>query len=156
GAFAAWNYFPINDSNTVGFLVHGSISQNNFGMTRGIATKMNQNSSFDPQNQGYVTVDSSWVNLTRQGKNAKVFDWQVDTPNGSGLQAFGRLLSSSNRFALCMAKRVFNEVCARDQSPYSDVKNEVTEQLAKSFQEKNYNLRELFVDAALHPKCQVK
>jgi len=146
GAFAQWNF--------EGFLVHGSLHRNRLDMdSNGIANKMNRNQQvFQP---GYSTTDSSWINFATRGKNVAHFGWDSSQPiSGVGTQSFGRLLANSERFSLCMARRAFVEVCQRSQSPYKDVATPEMIELAQVFKSSGYNLRELFIAVATHPKCE--
>jgi hypothetical protein len=146
GAFAQWNF--------EGFLVHGSLHRNRLNMdANGIASKMNRNQQVFPS--GYTTTSSSWINFANRGKNVSHFGWDSSqSVSGSGTQSFGRLLANSERFSLCMAKRAFVEVCQRSQSPYKDVTTPEIMELAQVFKSSGYNLRELFIAAAVHSKCQ--
>lgn len=144
GAFAKWHF----DGQ---FLIHGSLHPNRRGMdAQGIATKMNQNSQVFPN--GYRTQDDSWINYATRNKNAEHFTWQGAT-QGRGLRSFAQIVADSDRFALCMAKRVFNEVCSRSLSPYKNVSNSVTRELAQDFKSSGYNLRKLFIAAVTHRGC---
>jgi hypothetical protein len=146
GAFAQWNYN--------GFLIHGSLHRNRREMdANGIAVKMNRNAEEFPS--GYVTQDSSWVNNATRGKNVSHFSWSNTVPNsGTGAGSFGRLLANSDRFAQCMARRAFVEVCQRSQSVFKDVNTPVVLELAKTFKSSGYKLKELFIAAATHQKCE--
>jgi hypothetical protein len=146
GAFAQWHH----DGN---FLIHGSLHPNRRGMSQeGIANKYNQNAQ--EFSSGYQTQDASWVNNALRGKNIPHFGWSETSPSqGVGAQAFGQLLAGSDRFTKCMAKRVFTEVCQRSQSVFKNLDAEEILELAQQFKKNRYNLRQLFISAASHPKC---
>lgn len=147
GAFAMWNFDD--------FMVHGSLHQGRRGMNaQGIANKMNQNAEVYPS--GFQVTNTSWVNYATRGKNVEHFGWPQNQSSGTGVASFAKLLAESERFPLCMAKRAFNEICRRAESPLKNVSNPITKDLAQQFVKSGYNLRELFIAAAKHPECLIK
>ena len=150
GAFARWNFNNVAN----GFLVYGGLHPGRFGMNaNGIANKMNQNANEFPG--GYQTVNDSWVNYATRGKNANKFAWGSDNPQiGQGAGSFGQLLSSSQRFAQCMARRSIVEICQRSQNVFINLDHPAVSKLAQTFIQSNYNLRELFIATSLAEVCK--
>lgn len=153
GAFAHLNYDMGRN-----ILVSGSLIPNDLGMQNGIARKYNLNNEYA---SGYVTTDSSWVNNATRDLNQAQFAWKdssggrspASVAGGTGTQSFGRLVANSDRFALCMAKRAFNEVCQRSQSPLEKVDLPEIKQVADSFVQSGYKLRQLYISAVQNPRC---
>ena len=119
-----------------------------------VLNKLNRNATVYPG--GYVTTNDSWVNHAARGVNATQFGWRgLDkvTPanSGTGVGDFGRLVANSQRFSTCMAKRVFKSVCRKD---LADSEIAVYASLGTQFESLNYNLRNLYQIAALHPRCK--
>jgi hypothetical protein len=109
--------------------------------------KLNKNNNFFPG--GYVTTDNSWLNLWITGPNAGV-GWN-GAASGNGARAFGQMLSQSNAFSQCMAKRVFKRVCLREPS---SAENTTIERLAGDFAASGrYNMKDLFAAVATLPQC---
>lgn len=146
GAFAKWNFE--NDE-----AVHSSVRRGNSN-AQGIMNKMNQNNTVYPG--GYITVDDSWINNADRGSNATVLGWRgldgrTPASTGMGVNTFGRLIANSQRFSSCMAKRVFESVCRKD---IGDTDFSVYTAMGVQFEASNYNLKKLFQDAALNPRCK--
>lgn len=146
GAWAKWNF----DDNT---MVQTTV-RNRGANSQGIINKMNQNNSVYPG--GYVTTDDSWVNNAIRGVNVTTFGWRgldgrTPSSSGMGVNSFGRLIANSQRFSTCMAKRVFETVC-RKTLPSTELAS--LEALGIQFENTNYNLKQLFQMAALHPLCK--
>lgn len=148
GAWAKWDFDPDN-----GMAVHTAVRNRNAN-GQGILNKMNQNNQVYPG--GYVTIDDSWVNNAIRGVNNSTFGWRgldrVSLANsGNGVNSFGRLVANSQRFSTCMAKRVFKSVCRKD---LPDAEISVYAVMGTQFESMNYNLKNLFQLAALHPRCK--
>ena len=106
-----------------------------------VAPKFNQNA----QNfaDGYVTTDDGWINLWSTGQNA-VIGWNGAT-EGNGPAAYGQMLTATDTFPVCMARRVYATVCLKalaDVAP-ADVKT-----LADSFKTDQFNVKRLFARTA--------
>lgn len=102
----------------------------------------------DTYEDGYNTVDDSWINFLPKGLNASMGFKGVDAKGeirGKGLVDFGKMIGSADEFARCAVKRAWASVClARPR--FSD--SEKVESLAKGFAGDNYNLKNLFVSTA--------
>ncbi len=146
GAWARWDF----DNNVA---LQTTVRQGASDGNR-VLNKLNRNATVYPG--GYVTTNDSWVNHAARGVNATQFGWRgLDkvTPanSGTGVGDFGRLVANSQRFSTCMAKRVFKSVCRKD---LSDSEIGVYAALGTQFESLNYNLRNLYQIAALHPRCK--
>ena len=120
-----------------------------FEISREIQPKFLQHSEVYPD--GYVTADDTWVNLMAQSQDSlgQSFGWRGET-QGRGINAFGKMLTSSKEFGACLAKRVFSTVCLQDKS----LTDPVIQQLATEFEtQDSYQLKNLFVRTALRPEC---
>ncbi len=119
---------------------------------------------------GYVTIDDSWVNYWRNGQNA-LLGWTDDrtaTPLlkddkgntiGTGAKSMGEELANSHAFAQCQVDKVFKAVCLRgptefiDQGPGGIQDRIERDAIVNRFKTTyNYNLREVFTDVAAHCK----
>jgi hypothetical protein len=104
-----------------------------------VVGKINRVNSFS---DGKRTVDDSWVNTWAQGKNANL-GWRTVT-SGNGAKSLGRMLARSRAFSVCMAKKVFKQVCIKDAKSSAD--KAVVESLATSFEAgQAYDMKKLFV-----------
>lgn len=101
--------------------------------------KINRVNSFA---DGKVVANDSWVNTWAQGKNASL-GWRTVT-QGNGAKSLGRMLARSRAFSVCMAKKVFKQVCIKDAKSVAD--KATVERLATSFEAgQEYNMKKLFV-----------
>ncbi|MFV2058428.1 MAG: hypothetical protein ACC707_18340, partial [Thiohalomonadales bacterium] len=79
--------------------------------------------------QGYVTVNDSWENYWREGKNAALGWGEValstgkqlplsaaggSTNTGAGPASFGEEIASSNAFSECQVTKVYRHVCLQE------------------------------------------
>ncbi len=113
----------------------------------GVSDKLNGNAKVFPE--GYVTVDSSWINQTVRGTNQKYFGWR-GAVSGSGINAFGAMISRSQAFSRCMVQRVYSTICKRDVSIYENL---MILALASEFEKNNYNLKWLFEHVVVRKEC---
>jgi hypothetical protein len=160
GAFAKFDYANVTVNNTAyGFIRNTQVNRiaaafgfpANMVDTYGTVRKMNHNENVFPN--GYVITDDSFVNNAVGINNKVTFGW--DGPNkfgGVGVNQFGRMIADSERFAQCMAKRVFETVCTPD-APHDTKISEVIASLATKFKASGYKFRSLFQDVAAHPSC---
>ena len=130
GAFA---YYDFNDQTTS--LVY---------TPNQVRPKYNRNASEFPD--GYVTVDDSWINLWTEGQNTNV-GWSGDA-SGNGAKSLGTMLTSTQAFSSCMAKRAVEALCLRPVVNQDDV--DAVAQISSSFKSSNYNLKNVYADAAVH------
>ena len=111
-----------------------------------IRAKFLQNSTVFPT--GYVTTDDSWVNYFTKNQNAAL-GWRGPL-TGNGPASLGKMLSNSEAFSKCMAKRAFRKMCSRDPSGQESSQIQT---LANKFEASTYNLRLLLEEAAILPAC---
>lgn len=95
--------------------------------------------------QGFVTQDDSWVNLWVDGPN-KVLGFR-GIPKGKGVKSFGRMITQTEQFSKCMASEALVAVCRAD--PEDIAVQNVRDILAASFEQDDYNMKNLFASAAL-------
>lgn len=125
-----------------GAFAHFDFGNNSFTyLSNRVAPKMTQNGYVFPF--GYITTDSSWHNYLKDNPS---FGWQGND-FGDDPRSLGQLLSHSNAFAECMARRSFRSVCHYDLEDAA-----LVAKLTQSFAESGYKLRYLFADAAV--RCQ--
>jgi hypothetical protein len=102
---------------------------------------------------GYITVDDSWVNYWREGRNAAL-GWDPGLPGeGNGAKSMGEELASTDAFASCQAKKVFKTVCLRD--PFGTNAQGVNDSdavaaMASTFETSGGSMKALFAQAAVH------
>lgn len=112
-----------------------------------VVNKLNRNDTVFPG--GRITYDDNWVNDAVYGANANYFAWK--STSGKGIQAFGKMLSESRQFPICMAKRIYFQVCKRDPaSSDMDMINAAATEFATS---KNFNLKFLFQKIVTSKEC---
>ncbi len=106
-----------------------------------VADKMNKNATTFAD--GYVVTDDSWVNMWTAGQNARI-GWN-GAQTGTGATSYGKMLTATDEFPVCMAKRVKNAVCL---NPVKEIRNEDVQDLAMQFKSDNYNMKNLFARTA--------
>ena len=113
-----------------------------------ISYKVNHNEFSYPS--GFVTTDDSFYNFANLGANKILFGWRTPATKGFGMGQFGKMLAKSQRFSKCMVKRVFESVCPVivKERTLSKLSAYVTD-----FEKYNYNLKNLFLNAAISPLC---
>jgi len=108
--------------------------------------KYNKNDDIYPD--GYITLDSSWINFLDDENYQKRFGWK-EKFQGETLQEYGKMLATSKAFTKCMTQKTLKHICKKDFSLNSDI----VEGLSKKFTESKFKLNSLFVEAAIHDKC---
>jgi hypothetical protein len=93
---------------------------------------------------GYVTPDDHWDNYWRSGQNANL-GWGPEIPAAqrNGAKTLGQELAGTEAFARCQGIKVYRAVCLSDPS-----ESDLTSLLAASSFESNYNMKDLFANAA--------
>ncbi|HTL12664.1 MAG TPA: LamG-like jellyroll fold domain-containing protein, partial [Bdellovibrionota bacterium] len=150
GAFAHWDFRG-------GQIMNGTLFQDGTGdgqMPQNpatIAAKLNGNNGVFPA--GHTTVDDSFVLFATSSDDMNLFGWKtmpsVSQP-GHGTHEFGDMISQSERFPYCMAKRVFTEVCRREPA---DTEQAFIRALGSDFKASGYKIKDLFERAAVAPPC---
>lgn len=113
-------------------------------------SKMNKNGNIFPA--GYVTINDSWVNIFASSQTSTniAMGWPANMTSGNGIRSLGTMLANTRGFPVCMAKRVFRKVCAREALP---VENATINTLADQFVSGGYKLKSLFENTAILPTC---
>ncbi len=106
-----------------------------------VQEKMNKNNTTFPD--GYVVTDDGWVNMWLTGQNARI-GWNGEAA-GNGANSYGKMLTATEEFPVCMAKRVKSVVCMQ---PLKDIRNEDVSMAADDFKGDNYNMKNLFARTA--------
>ncbi len=115
----------------------------------GTVEKMNINNATFPL--GKIVKDDTFVNNAMSVRNKALFGWRGDTIYGRGLSDLGRMVASSRRFSLCMAKRVFESTCQKKVAE-SELESSM-KTFADQFESQNYNLKALFQEVAASDSC---
>lgn len=112
--------------------------------------KMNKNSNIFPA--GYVTTNDSWVNYFAASQTSTniAMGWPAGMTTGNGVRSLGTMLANTRGFPVCMAKRVFRKLCAREALP---VEASTINTLADQFVAGGYKLKSLFENTAILPAC---
>jgi hypothetical protein len=108
--------------------------------------KLNKNATVFPG--GRVTTDDNWINDAANGANLPYFNWT--RMSGKGIQEFGKMLAESKQFPICMATRVYTQVCKRAPSSSETT---MLNAAATDFASKNYNLKYLFEKIVTTKEC---
>jgi hypothetical protein len=111
-----------------------------------VVKKLNHNETVFPK--GRVIIDDSWVNNANLGANNVKFAWTAN--QGSGISEFGSLISKSKQFPICMAQRVFKQVCKREVEASDQV---MIQEAAKKFTDGGFVIRDLFKTIAIRAEC---
>jgi hypothetical protein len=98
---------------------------------------------------GKITTDDNWENNAKYGANKPYFEWK--STSGKGIQDFGRMISESKQFPICMAKRIYKQVCKREPAA-TDMQmiNSAADEFVKT---RNYNLKYLFQKITVSKEC---
>lgn len=107
-----------------------------------VQPKMNQNKKVFPS--GNTVKDDSWENF-----------WIKSSPikKGRGIQQFGKMVAQSSEFPGCMAKSVYEKLCAKKVDSQSSASVEASSQ---AFIKSGYRLRVLFESVAGIDGCLAK
>lgn len=109
--------------------------------------KLNKNETVFPE--GRITKDDTWINNAANGSNLPYFNWKQ--LSGKGIKDFGKMLSESKQFPICMANRIYTQVCKR--APGSD-ESAFLESAATEFStQRNFNLKFLFEKIVTSKEC---
>lgn len=97
---------------------------------------------------GFETIDDSWTNYWRTGRNAFV-GWQAaGSGSGSGAKSLGLELAETRQFAECQVKQVFQKLCFR--SPNGDADLAAVDSIATSFEANNRSMKRIFAETAVY------
>jgi len=94
---------------------------------------------------GYQTQGDDWINLWVAGQN-KSLGWNGEG-SGNGAKSLGKMLTSTEAFPTCMAKKVFTKVCLHE--PKSDEEKDHIKVLSTQFKNSSYNMKDLFTKTAV-------
>ncbi len=109
--------------------------------------KLNHNETVFPG--GRITVDDNWVNDAVYGSNMPYFAWKQTS--GKGIAEFGKMLADSRQFPICMAKRIYSQVCKREPASSEDAMiNAAATEFSST---RNYNLKFLFQKIVTSKEC---
>lgn len=123
--------------------------RNVFDSDTGVAVKMNKGNF----RYGFVVKDDVFVNNATLGSKAALFGWRgPNKEGGKGVKDFGRMLADSRRFSQCMAKRVYENVCAKKVNA---LVTPTVQRLGDRFEALNYNVKSLYQEIALDPACGI-
>lgn len=115
----------------------------------GVTAKMNRGSYA----YGFKVTSDKFVNNATLGSKSAFFGWRGPAASGgNGVSDFGRMIADSRRFSQCMAKRVYESICSNklDATQYATLVR-----LGDRFESLKYNLKALYADVALDPKCGI-
>lgn len=118
-----------------------------------VAEKINRNGFLSELDGARMMTDDHWSNPMANplGKNASL-GWN-GRQSGSGLQSWGKMITSSDQFSKCMAQRVYQSTCnITEKSMIEERHLGRVSQLASLFKAGNYNLKKLFGQAAVSCK----
>jgi hypothetical protein len=108
-----------------------------------VRAKVNRNAHEFPD--GFETVDDSWLNNWLEGQNSSL-GWN-GAASGNGAKELGEMLTASDAFASCMAKRAVQAMCLR----YPVGKDlDAVDDIAAEFKKSDYNLKNAFAKAAAY------
>ena len=155
----AFSYFTFNNNHTMHAFTSPTVTtqadeDDGKGMFKSKETgaayvhdKLNKNETVFPD--GRITKDDSWINNAANGANLTYFSWKQ--LSGKGLKDFGKMISESKQFPLCMASRVYNQVCKRAPTSSEDA---LLNAAATEFStQRNYNLKFLFQKIVTSKEC---
>jgi hypothetical protein len=172
GAFAYYEWDYTNDKSDGQLRYQTNPGNTKFDPATGVSLKHNINeNNFE---YGYITDDDSWVNYWRNGPNSILGNRPGDSgigwrhpggggPNGPnldtkgnatgfGAKSLGQELANSRAFAQCQVDKVFKAVCLRDPNVTAADRAERDAIRDNFMGAYNYNMREVFTDAAAYCK----
>ncbi len=132
-AFAFMDFAPGNDEGT------GAVTYSQTPVP-----KVNRNNDTFPN--GAPVEDDAWLNTWYEGTNSDV-GWSQTIKSGNGPKSWGQAMSDTTMFPECMAQRVYEVVCLRDDS--SNLAKADIKTLSQTFIQDNYNMKKLFQNAAV-------
>jgi len=101
--------------------------------------------------QGYVTPNDAWENRWRTGPNA-VLGFDPSLPgSGNGAKSLGQELASSDAFAECQVRKVFQAMCFR--TPATQADRDAVASIKAKFRN-GYKLKQVFADTAVYCRGQ--
>jgi len=96
---------------------------------------------------GFRTIDDSWMNYWREGQN-QFLGWDPGLAGaGNGAKSLGEELGSSDAFASCQVRKVFQAVCLREPEDATD--RQQVQQMVASFKA-GYRMKQTFAEAAVY------
>ena len=105
--------------------------------------KVNRNNDTFPN--GYVVEDDTWLNIWYEGSNSNL-GWNPEMKSGNGPKSWGESIATTSMFPECMAQRVYETVCLKEELDSRDRAN--LRKLAQSFEADSYNMKNLFINAS--------
>lgn len=101
---------------------------------------------------GYAVNDANWKNYATSAVNSDRFGWRGNFSEGTGVQAFGKMIGNSRGFSRCMVRRMFSEICKREASAFEE---NAIRQMADQF-ESTYKFRDLAEIVSTNSICLKK
>lgn len=152
-AFAK-NDFQTSGDYPNGRVINSLVENNSFGgfaaNTR-VSTKMDRNPNNRVFPNGYVPVDTSWVNNSRGPANSELFGWRGNVSAGFGVRSFAEAISNSRRFSQCMVQRVYEGICRR---PFSiTARKAYSDRMADILERNSYSVKNLAAEIAISEEC---
>jgi hypothetical protein len=130
----------------------GAFAYLDFGTTtlrfsRDVNPKYLKNADVFPD--GYITLDTSWVNMATKKHNKK-FGWDETLLEGNGLADFANMIAKSEGFNKCMSIRVIESICSEKR----DYEDSWVQEISSHFKATNFNLKKIFKKVFLDDKCK--
>lgn len=152
-AFAK-NDFQTSGDYPNGRVINSLVENANFGgfaaNTR-VSTKMDRSPNNRVFPNGYVPVDTQWVNNSRGPANSELFGWRGNVNTGFGVKTFAEAISNSRRFSQCMVQRVYEGICRR---PFSIASSKVyADRMADVLELNGYSVKTLATEIAISEEC---
>lgn len=111
-----------------------------------ISPKYTNNFTVFPE--GFPTVDDSWVNYWREGRNSRI-GWNKSLPaKGHGAKSLGRELANSHAFAQCQVEKAFELVCLTKPQTQGDKATVLS--ITNRFVESGYNMKVPIAESAAY------
>lgn len=155
----AFSHFTFNNNHIMHSFASPTVStqadeDNGLGMFKSkdagasyVHDKLNKNETVF--SDGRITKDDNWINNAANGANLTYFNWKQ--LSGKGIKDFGKMLSESKQFPICMANRIYTQVCKRaPASSENDFLNSAATEFAT---QRNYNLKFLFQKIVTSKEC---
>ncbi len=148
------NDFQTSNAYPEGRVINSSLEAANFP---GFIANTRVSSKMDkaPNNQvfpnGYVPVDTGWVNNSRGPSNNQLFGWRGNVAGGVGVKTFAEAIAQSRRFSQCVVQRVYEGICRR---PFSiSLSKRYADAMANILEQNNYSIKNLATEVALSREC---
>lgn len=111
----------------------------------------NRNQQHNPEGEGYITLDTYWLNPLSSALNQNKFGWRTPL-DGFGVLSFANMIVQSEQFQRCMTKKLIVEFCDQNSTLILDSNKEFIS-LYESMRADGYKMKNLISKIATSSFC---